>query len=351
MLTIIEYAILSAHVYGIVEPKKIQRLSRLAIHERPPQTGLAHMTDVDPNMVENNHFFARLYMKFNNHKATDAVVAVRGTLFDDKTNKAVDVLSWVTDVMGEGHHDRAPFVFTGLLLSFVCKARDYIRKYFPHISHLKFTGHSLGGALAQLMPLQAGFLGETDVFNSPGVGNMPGVIEKNQNWITNVNSHYGVINKIGKLLGRVYVIDVPNKEAEAKKLFASMDMKDFEDSEKLYQWADKINQNKIAKALFSVQGDMLNMVGAKYRFTSYITTFNSLDNVQPTAQAITANCQAEAIQHGMWNILKAQISDSICAQKYKGNTLNEIITAQHSIDNMILALHQRQYAAVAYQYI
>lgn len=351
MLTIIEYALLSAHVYGIVEPKKIQRIFHPAIHEKPPQTGLAYMVDVDPAMVESNHFFARLYIKFDNYTATDAVVAVRGTLFDDYTNKLVDILSWVTAVLGEGGHDSAPLVFTNLLVSFASKAHAYIRKYFPHISHLKFTGHSLGGALAQLMPLKAGFLGETVVFNSPGVGNITGVMANNQYWITNVNSHYGVINKIGKLLGKLYVIDVPNDESEAKRLFASTDIKDYEISDNYYHLSEAIGKNKISEILYLGEQNFFDAVGLHYRVASYASTFNSLGNDPQTAQAIATNCKASANSSIVWNILKSKVSNTICEEKYKGAKLNEIITAQHSIDNMVMALQQKQYAGFAYQHI
>ena len=341
MMTILEYAQLSAHIYDTTQGGYGTLTINHATSKHIPQEKSSWyiMTDVDSHLIRTNHFYAQLYMKFNKGVATDAIVAIRGTVAKDITNIGVDFLSWCTDTLGEGSHDIKPFIFTNLAVSFVTKAHNYVRKYFPNISHLKFTGHSLGGALAQLMPLQAGFLGETVVFNSPGVGNLPGIIKQNSNWITNVNSHYGFINKIGKVLGKLYVVDVPNMETEAKQLHALMDQDDYKTSEQLYRIADSFNsKNKIISLLFLASRTGIDEIAAGARLKSYISTYNSFNQMPQNMHAISVTCKSTdpSIARSQWN-----------------NLLNvgKVIVAQHSIDNMVPALQRKENASVAYMHI
>lgn len=351
MVNILEYAFLSAHVYGVTESKTIQSVAAPANHTMLPTQKWVYMVDVDFNTKPANHFFAQLYLKFQNGKATDAVVAVRGTVFSDKTNLGVDVLSWYADALGEGSHDRAPLVFTNLLINFVVKARNYIRKYFPHISHLKFTGHSLGGAMAQLMPLRAGFLGEAVVFNSPGVGHIPGVKFSNTHWVTLVNSRYGIINKIGQPVNTPLIIDVPNMEAEAKALFDQSDTADYVRSEKIYQMSDALvnTNNKLLNLIRLGTGIGLKEYALLFRLRSLDSSYNSLTQLSRDGTSVQNMCQTT--NSHIWSTAKTQLATSLCINKYKLGKLNDIITAQHSIDNMVGALQNKTYTNIAYRNI
>ena len=85
----------------------------------------------------------------------------------------------------------------------------YIRKISK--AHLSFTGHSLEGALAQLVAGLNGLPYPVVAFNSPGL-----VIwrrgGKDQRADSNINSRYGFINKIDKTVGSIDYVEVSEEE-------------------------------------------------------------------------------------------------------------------------------------------
>ena len=199
MIKAIEYAILSNHVYhpdrDVLDGMNFRTLnSRELTSGRVMQSGTHwyRITDVDPSLTPNLNFYAALYVKFKSGFATDAVVAIRGTVEQIYNNDKVDGVSWWSDVLGHGQYDMLPSYYPKASY-FFRKARDYTRHYFPK-AHVSLTGHSLGAALAQLL-VAAGKPFTAVTFNSPGIGNMPGVDENMSAYVTGINSKYGFINK------------------------------------------------------------------------------------------------------------------------------------------------------------
>lgn len=97
MVTVIEYAHLAGYIYHADYKTYLGYAIGKGSKKGPSPSILADwycMEDVDPNLHFTNHFFAQLFIKFDKNKiATDAVVAVRGTVFKDPANDIVDVIS------------------------------------------------------------------------------------------------------------------------------------------------------------------------------------------------------------------------------------------------------------------
>jgi pimeloyl-ACP methyl ester carboxylesterase len=212
MINILEYALLSGHVY---KPEQSKYHGLTISHRLPKQS-----TENNWALIkETEHFspcFAALYVKFHNHKATDAVIAIRGT--QSFTDAKVDFDAWQSEVLSSGRYDRIPTYYPQVF-SFYRLALAYVQQHFG-LSKVSFTGHSLGGALAQLLVGlgKQPFIAVT--FNSPGTAHIPGVSTEMGPWVHGVNSRYGFINKIGERLGSVLYVDVPQEEGLAKEAVA-----------------------------------------------------------------------------------------------------------------------------------
>lgn len=200
MISIKEYAAISGHVY---QPKsshymgtKFYSTNQATIKKVNTDDGWHIMTDVDPDIKPSGDFFAALYLKFSNGKATNAVIAMRGTVTSIVDNLITDVVSWYSSAMGTNWYDKTPHYFHEAA-EFCEAVFEYLGRYFPNIhdGNIRFTGHSLGGALAQLMSFRCFFM-PCVIFNSPSCRGLGGS-SLGQVWplIINVNSHYGIINK------------------------------------------------------------------------------------------------------------------------------------------------------------
>lgn len=209
MLTVLDYANISQDVYGapftlnLYNPSSDKNIFR--IREIP-----------NTHMNPSNHFFAALYVKVRGGKVTDAVVAFRGT--QNYTDDYVDYEAWQSDVLNNGANDQLPAYYPKAR-AFFRAARDYARQQFG--LKVSLTGHSLGGALAQLVVAHAAKPHIAVTFNAPGIGNIPGVnVEHFAHYVHGINARYGFINKIGQPFGSIIYVNVPNEEEDAKAAFA-----------------------------------------------------------------------------------------------------------------------------------
>ena len=197
MLTIIDCANLSQNVYN---PDKAYHFGKIKVFRENEKiesnfTGFARFPDVSPSLHPNNHFYAALYIKFLNGRAMNAVAAIRGTVFNDWTNDGEDILAWASDSLGNGEHGAVPQPFTAMTHKFVWDVLRYNREHFPDLVSMTLTGHSLGGALAQLCLLTGAFVQRAVTFNAPGIGHLVSsdFKEKASGKVYNINARYGVI--------------------------------------------------------------------------------------------------------------------------------------------------------------
>ena len=227
MLNVVSYATISNDVYyksGTIR----QALTYKSV--KKGHSGLLRMLDVDSTMNINNPFYAQLYLNFRNGEAVDAVIGYRGTAkvgnsdFSGYTDFEVDIKSWYKSVLdGNQSIDSLPSNnFTVLAAQFYRTSRDYLSEYFPKIrlNRLHVTGHSLGGALAALMPTICMFPARAITFNAPGIGTITGVDTAVANHIFGVEARYDFVSKIGiHVEKQIHMVDVPNMENVAKQAF------------------------------------------------------------------------------------------------------------------------------------
>jgi hypothetical protein len=285
MITSLEYASLSNQTYhpndkpstGMIINPYIKKMTVAADY-----SGWYEITDLDDFMHPSNPFFAQLYVKYFNGTATDAVVAFRGTVLDCLDNDIVDYQSWCSDFIEFGKHDKTPAYYPQALF-FYHDARHYAQEHF-NLLHINTTGHSLGGAIAQL--ISAHGLPATAVsFNSPGIGHLPSLIHGQAGRVHAINSRYGFINKISKHFGQVSYINVPNKEKQAKQAFD-----DFEQEQntqhKLAQADSDDDQYKYAAELLLENycydardaADITTSIAAQHSMEHLITAMNEENN-------------------------------------------------------------------------
>jgi pimeloyl-ACP methyl ester carboxylesterase len=219
---------------------------------------------------------------------------MRGTIPARIDNDLVDIYSWFSSAVGTDWYDTLPSYFPQAIV-FARKVHTYLKKYYPNLKRITYTGHSLGGALAQLVALR-GRPHKAVVFNSPGCKEIAGpYYEQRKNLITSVNARYGVINKIGEpVLGNLTVIDVPNLEADAKNLLTH------------FHHADFIKATKLARLAELESGVLPLFINS--------AALSALYRIESVTDSITS------IQH----------------------PLIDVITAQHSIQNLIQAIGNKQ---------
>lgn len=212
MAKILEYALLSQESYGF---EKSEGDSDHFFNFYMRSSWNDHSSFIPYSPIKASPFYAQFWVKKD---GSEAVIVIRGT--DDLDNVLVDIKSWYPDVVFNNHTDNCPQRYFRLASAYYQKCIDYLRVNYPK-TRLSLTGHSLGGALAQLIIALPQRPHPVIAFNSPGIGYMAPKAETVSPLIHNINSRYGFINKVGKVFGSVDYVDVPEKEDEARNYFES----------------------------------------------------------------------------------------------------------------------------------
>ena len=341
MKRIIEYAILSKHVYNtehhlIGAPKKAESFnsSDIATFKAQRLSGWSRALDVDPSMHPRKPFYSQLYIKFLSGQAVAAVVAIRGTVMTIRDNLDEDISTFWSEVLGIGHHDKLPG-YRSLAMLFFKKAYDYVKKYLPR-ARLSITGHSLGGAIAQMITLSMRLVPSV-VFNSPGVGHMFADKADRFGLIHNINAKYGIINKIGQTIGHLQLIDIPEKEAEARNMCENYNKALYKMSE-IGDTAAEHDPEPLSKAA-------LYAVGAEMRLASFSESMGTLKDTQ-AVQAGDAKCTKTLLTEPRYDAKSLFMANMgsvgtkllLCDANVLGLECKQVIIAQHSIANMVNAL-------------
>lgn len=308
MASVLEHATLSQHIYKPHQPLFGSQQFILKKHFAitPQLEGWKKLEDFDSNIQPNKHIYAGLYLNFNHGHALDAVVAIRGT--DNIFNDFVDMVSWYQNVMGTDRHSLLPAYTNDIMHFFIQCERLLKAAGLAHI-YPTITGHSLGGALAQLYNLR--YLQTTAItFNSPGCAQMPGIHLDRSHLVHEFSARWGIINRIGKPVSPPTWIEIPEDAAVAEKL--------------VHHWNERLNQagTQLEDKAFAKSKDSL---------------LSTLEPSGPLSLQIAGT------------LLKvADIEDT--AEKAGGNeAAYHAIKEQHKIANMVRALQQSSYRTIAQQ--
>ncbi len=162
--------------------------------------------NLKPALHFHNDLFARTYLHYTGGRADAAVIAYRGTMKNYYGNYIDDA---------EIEAGLMPFQ-ERLAGMYYAVNFHYLVSKFGLLPSL--TGHSLGGAYAQLVAIQNHPHPETIVFNSPGVGGTLDIPTlKDYDFIQNFDSRDGFINhRGGTTVGKVTWLDIQNGDAAAK---------------------------------------------------------------------------------------------------------------------------------------
>ncbi|GAG59410.1 unnamed protein product [marine sediment metagenome] len=344
MPTILEYAKLSGYVYAIKRnPFLGMKINSVNDIFTTIPNGWAIVTDLDTQYTKpSNPFYAQLFIKFRNHRAVTAVIAIRGTVTSQSENVIEDIRSWNSDVMGNGNNDVLPKDFTKAL-RFTKLALLYLQHYYRDLYNAKainFTGHSLGGAIAQLLVLKK-YPYYAVVFNAPGCGNIPGIDLSRKNQIINVNSLYGLINKAGQIVGKVIWVGVPNDEKYARKMYAKFDRGEYKTSMTDYKLSDSGSWATEFTAKLSE-----NLSGFAERIAAYTPATGTVSTMPSVKKEIDL-CEANI----KWYTFAPMAKKAHCITSAYIDGFVNVVTAQHSIMNMIKTLETPQYAKIAAQRI
>lgn len=238
-LPIIDYAKLALNVYhesrnNIVlthHPRHISSLKAFSQHIKNKVPGWTHLQFPSITLNPSQGFYAELYIKTNNNTIEHVMLAVRGTVPSKITNITEDLVTWWRAVLENKEAKlKLPSYFTQLK-KFVSQCNQVLSLLQQHnwvtpdtIFHA--TGHSLGGALASLIPATGLSFFNKPIhvvsFNPPGIGSMPIYTDAiSQSHVLCIRARYDFVSAVGEPYGQVINMTVPEGYTQAKAAFDS----------------------------------------------------------------------------------------------------------------------------------
>jgi hypothetical protein len=334
MLSIREYATISKEVYGAPFLLPVFQLKNIELVKKLHGLYRVYEEDIDTHVSVANVFFGGFYLKFESGKATNAIIAFRGTVKTNLNNVIEDVYSWYSSAMGTDWHDHMPSYYAQAV-NFTRKVFEYLRANFPHLCNpgkIRFTGHSLGAALAQLLSLTH-YNAPCVIFNSPVCRNfMTQSGLHNSKLVNNINAHYGFINKVGGVpIGKVQVVDIPQMAPEAESMFNHFNESMFESGKVLSQ-AGEMN-------LMTPTGNVEAVAGAAEHLTALLGSGSGLMHL---SNEHTELLECEKPYQGNYltlvGLADRAMGKGYCNAKIILSTMAQTIMAQHDIGHMVTAL-------------
>lgn len=147
--------------------------------------------------IFNNIEFGFAAAAYYNNSSNQIIISYRGTS---------DILDWLNGNLGIVTADLLCNVFMQQF-QYAKQIFETVRSLYPN-AKISFTGHSLGGALAQLMGAycesnfkNSSIYGETYAFNAPAVSQLLNSINVSSNIFTSIHNYVNLSDLVGNLSG------------------------------------------------------------------------------------------------------------------------------------------------------
>ena len=245
-ISLLDYAYLALNVYHDhnddkligIRPFNLSHIYDLKTAIQSGKEGWARILQPQISIQSTKGFFADLYVKIYHKKIQHIMVAFRGTYVKKDYEEDAETW-WETVLPGTKHKEKIPSYWeeAKLFLILSSKIISRLEKYNlldENCGH-HITGHSLGGALANLVAAKTFVCRPTELnnttlpnipniisFNAPGIGDMPNLYncEYAEGQVISMRAKYDMISALGTPYG--YVINNIVKEGfkKAKKAFA-----------------------------------------------------------------------------------------------------------------------------------
>jgi hypothetical protein len=167
-----------------------------------------------------HNFYGSIFVKIQHQRPTGMVIAIRGTMLNIRDNLETDILSWWKSVFDDNASINLPAHYVHMAGRLCHIALQFARHELDlPASQVFVTGHSLGGAIAALIPAKVKLPVRAVTFNAPGIKEIPGVTDFPYR-VMNIRSEYDFVSAIAAPIGPVWNVSVPEEEQAARQAFS-----------------------------------------------------------------------------------------------------------------------------------